>query len=83
MTEKEIQLLGFKKEFEFGGYPTFYYYVYDVANGLTFISSTDEDSKDDQWYIDVFNTDPKIRFCQMEKVQALINTLESAKIKKS
>jgi len=83
MTEKQIQSLGFTKEFEHGDDPSYHYYVYDIADGLTFISVASDEVKDDQWYVDVFNTDPIIRFCQMEKVQVLINTLESAKLKKS
>lgn len=81
MTEKQIQLLGFTKEFEHGEDPEYYYYVYNIADGLSFISNASDEVKDGQWYVDVFNTDPIIRFCQMEKVQVLINTFESAIIK--
>lgn len=82
MTEKELQILGFEKEFLFGEDDESYYYAYDVADGLGFISNSSDEVKNDQWYVEVFNTDPAIKFCQMEKVQSLINILESAKVKK-
>lgn len=85
MTERELILLGFKSEqiIEFEGEENpDYYYVYDVVNGLTFITPSREELKGDQWWVEIFDTNPSIRFCQMEKVQALINTLEKAKTDK-
>ena len=85
MTERELILLGFKSveinEFEGEENPD-YYYVYDVVNGLTFITPSRQELKGDQWWVEVFNTEPSIKFCQMEKVQVLINTLEKAKTAK-
>ena len=47
MTEKELHLLGFDKEFidEYEGDETYYYY-YVVANGLSLISCSNEDVED-------------------------------------
>jgi hypothetical protein len=56
--------------------------VYDVVNGLTFITPSRQELKGDQWWVEIFNTEPSIKFCQMEKVQVLINTLEKAKTAK-
>ena len=91
MTEREIQLLGFEKQ-EDGGIEIsddengvwvedeFHYYTYDIVNGLTLISnSNDEIGEDGQWFIEVFNTEPSIRFTEFGEVQALINLLESSK----
>jgi hypothetical protein len=83
MTEKEIQLLGFQKEnlLEFDQDDS-YYYVLDIVDGLTFITPTNEDIKNNEWYVEVFNTDPYIRFHQFEEVQVLINKLTKAIVKK-
>ena len=79
MTEKELQILGFEKE---NMEDDFYYYAYDIVDGLSLISNEiDPTNKEDDLYVEVFSTDPAIRFYKMEKVQALINTLESSKVK--
>ena len=80
MTEKEIQLLGFKREE--GLYNDFYYYTYYIANGFGFIScSDDEVGKDGKWFIEFFDSHPQIRFDKFEEVQSLINLLEKRIIK--
>ena len=83
MTERELILLGFKseeiKEFD---EDDSYYYALDVVNGLTFITPTNEEIKDGKWYVEVFNTDPLIRFHNMEELQSLINLLTNRIVKK-
>jgi hypothetical protein len=78
MTEKEIQLLGFVKEemVEYEGEvnPN-YYYALDIVDGLTFITPSNDDIKNNEWYVEFFNTDPQIRFDKFEELQALINLL--------
>ena len=84
MTEKEIKLLGFELNHEDSGsyYEKYHYYTYTVAKGLQFISNaSDEVGKDDQWYVEFFETEPTIRFTDFGKVQALINLLERQIIK--
>ena len=34
-----------------------------------------DDIKNNQWYIEIFNTQPTIRFNKMEEVQTLVNKL--------
>jgi len=93
MTEKEIQLLGFEKQ-EDGGVEVsddesglwiedeFHYYTYDIAIGLSLISSSsDEIGEDGKWFVEVFNTEPAIRFTEFGEVQALINSLQSRIVK--
>ena len=93
MTEKEIQLLGFEKQ-EDGGIEVsddlggmwiedeFYYYTYDIAMGLSLISnSNDQVGEDGKWFVEVFNTEPAIRFTEFGEVQALINLLQSRIVK--
>lgn len=82
MTEREIQLLGFQKE-EMKQYEEdeSYYYVLDIVDGLSFITRANDEIKDEQWYIEVFNTDPRVRFTEFGEVQALINLLTNRIVK--
>jgi hypothetical protein len=83
MTERELILLGFKSE-EIKEYDEddSYYYALDVVNGLTFITPTNEEIEDGKWYVEVFNTDPIIRFHDMGELQGLINLLTNKIVKK-
>ena len=82
MTEREIILLGFtSEELKEHEEDESYYYVLDIVDGLTFITRTNEEIKDDNWYIEVFNTDPAIRFTEFGEVQALINLLTNRVVK--
>ena len=80
MTEKEIQLLGFKKEHSLEN--DFYYYKYKIAEGFEFISNADDEvGEDKKWFIEIFNTDPIIRFTNPQQIQSLINMLEKQIVK--
>jgi hypothetical protein len=82
MTEKEVQLLGFQiEEIKEHEEDESYYYVLDIVDGITFITPTNEEIKDNNWYVEFFNTDPYVRFHEFGEVQALINTLNKAVIK--
>jgi hypothetical protein len=81
MTEKEIQLLDFEKNLSLDDYDPFYYYTYDITNGLSFISCADNEVKDGEWYIEFFNTEIPIRFYKFEEVQSLINLLTKRIVK--
>ena len=79
MTEKEIQLLGFERENMDEGY----YYAYKIADGFQFLSNVnDEIGKNEPWFVEIFNTDPQIRFNEFGEVQALINLIEKRIINK-
>jgi hypothetical protein len=79
MTEKEIILLGFKRE-EMDDDD--YYYAYDIARGFTFISNAKtEPGEDGGWYVEFFDSDPAIRFTEFGEVQGLINQLTGAVVK--
>ena len=81
MTERELEILRFKKidvsAEESGGNP-FYYYTHDVVNGLSLISNDSDSVTDGNWYVEFFNTEIPVRFYDMSKVMALINTLTKA-----
>ena len=83
MTELELKLLGFQVEElkEYDGDES-YYYALDIVNGVTFITPTNEEIKNDEWYVEIFNTDPQIKFYNFGEVQGLINQLKSAIVKK-
>jgi hypothetical protein len=83
MTERELILLGFKsEEIKEHDEDESYYYALDIVDGLTFISPTNEEIKDGDWYVEIFNTDPLIRFNEFGELQGLINQLTSRIIKK-
>jgi len=83
MTERELILLGFKsEEIKEHDEDDSYYYALDIVDGLTFITPTNEEIKEDNWYVEVFNTDPQIRFNNFGEVQGLINQLTKAIVKK-
>jgi len=83
MTERELILLGFKsEEIREHDEDESYYYVLDIVDGLTFITPTNEEIKESNWYVEIFNTDPLIRFHEFGEVQGLINQLTSKIIKK-
>jgi hypothetical protein len=82
MTEREIQLLGFQKEeMKEHEEDESYYYALDIVDGVAFITRSNDEIKDDNWYVEVFNTDPAIRFTEFGEVQALINLLTSRIVK--
>jgi hypothetical protein len=74
MTEKEIQLLGFEKQTSLDN--DFYYYTLDIANGLSFISSANDEVKNDEWFVEFFDTDPAVRYTNFADFQALLNNLK-------
>ena len=83
MTEKELILLGLKsEEIKEHDEDESYYYVLDIVDEITLITPTNEEIKDGNWYLEFFNTDPLVRFHEFGEVQALINTLTRAIVKK-
>ena len=82
MTERELILLGFKsEEIREHDDDDSYYYVLDIVDGLTFITPTNEEIKEDNWHVEFFNTDPTLIFNEFGEVQALINQLILAIVK--
>ena len=82
MTERELISLGFLSEqIKDHDEDDTYYYALDVVDGITFITTTNDEIKDDEWYVDIFNTDPIIRFYDFQEVKGLINTLKNRIVK--
>jgi hypothetical protein len=83
MTEKEIKLLGFKREDMNDGDYSGYYYAYRIANGFEFLSNAnDEIGEGEEWFVEFFNSDPQILFYEFGEVQTLINLIEKRVVKK-
>ena len=78
MTEREVQLLGFKRN-EYSDWDgDYYYYSYEIAKGFGFISSgSDEIDETGEWFVNFFDSYPTIRFTEFGEVQALINLITS------
>jgi hypothetical protein len=84
MTEREVILLGFKSETiedYVGEENPDYYYALDIVNGLTLITPSKNELKGEDWYVEIFNTDPSVRFYDFTKTQAFINQLTNAVVK--
>lgn len=82
MTERELISLGFLSEqIKDHDEDDTYYYALDIVDGITFITPTNDEIKDDEWYVEIFNTDPIIRFYDFQEVQGLINTLKNRIVK--
>ena len=88
MTEKDLQELGFirqdSEEIVINGEDepstgdSFYYYVFDIANGFDLISnSNDEVGEDGEWFVEIFDTHPAIQFKDVEEVRVLVNLVKS------
>lgn len=81
MTEQDLINLGFKKEnvsAEESGADAYHYYTYDLSdNDLNFclISPANDEAKDDNWYVELFNFDT-MRFNTIEDVELFINLVE-------
>lgn len=82
MTEREIILLGLKsEEIKEHDEDDSYYYVLDIVDGLTLITPTNEEIKEGNWYVELFNTYPSVRFYDFGIVQGLINTITNGIVK--
>ena len=83
MTERELILLGFKsEEIKEDEDDETYYYVLDIVDGFTLITPTDDEIKNGEWYVEVFNTDPLIRFHEITEVENLVNIIKKSIVKK-
>lgn len=81
MTEREIQLLGFEKQTELDPRGNeWWYYTYDVAKGLSFITNANNECVNGEWFVEFFDTEPNIRFNSFEQFQKLLNIFDKCKV---
>ena len=80
MKEQDIIDLGFDKEFDYcyGGGGEYHYYVYDFGRSLSLISNANDETLDDEWYVDIFEED-NVRFTNKKDLERLINLLNKNK----
>jgi hypothetical protein len=79
MTEGQIILLGFEKQVEEEVENPFYYYTLDIVDGLSFITQANDEVKDGEWIVEVFNTSPYIKFKDVAILSNLIEVLNQNK----
>jgi hypothetical protein len=79
MTEEQIILLGFEKQVEEEVENPFYYYTLDIVDGLSFITQANDEVKDGEWIVEVFNTSPYIKFKDVAILSNLIEVLNQNK----
>ena len=76
MNLEELIKLGFKKETE-ESEPSFYYYNLDLVDGFSFITQADDEVKNGEWIVEIFNTNPAIKFKDAEELSELINIINN------
>ena len=83
MKEQDLVDLGFERadvsEIESGGDP-FHYYTLDFARGLSLISQASDEVVDNKLFVEVFETNPQIRFTDKKPIKELIKIITKAKI---
>ena len=75
MKEQDIIDLGFTKE----SGDNFYYYTYDFASGFSLITQASDEVINNEWFVEIFETNPMIRFTVKEHVESLINIMNKAR----
>lgn len=79
MTEKEIKALGFEKQIEEDNFDPFYYYTLDIVEGLSFITQSSDEVKNDKWFVEFWDTIPSIKFKDSKVLKNLIELLNKNK----
>ena len=77
MTEKELNKLGFKKEFStdmVDKKPMFYYYVIDIGD-IALISNSDDEAKKDGWKVEFFDSQ-SITFTDSKDIKDVVKALK-------
>ena len=79
MKEKQLIKLGFKQEFSIDTTDDehdFYYYTLDISRGLSFISSANDESLDDNWSVEILESGIHISdYHDLKKLIKLITKL--------
>jgi hypothetical protein len=75
MSEEDLIKLGFEKQIDNSG-KKFYYYTLTITAGLEFITQADDEVIDDNWVVEVFNTDIPIIYTDAVELSVLIVSLK-------
>ena len=82
MTEQDLIELGFERNtFDnyLGDKRDWYYYVYYFTDGFSLITQSSDEVVNNNWHVEVFETDEKIRFTNRGLVEALIIIINNGK----
>lgn len=84
MTQTELKSMGFSKvqvsALESGADP-FFYYRYELTDGIGFISPANDEIKSGRWYVEFYDTDPVVRFRKATELQTVIDIIEKSIVK--
>tara|TARA_X000001316_G_scaffold11757_1_gene4654 strand:- start:305 stop:571 length:267 start_codon:yes stop_codon:yes gene_type:complete len=79
MKEQDLIDLGFERtdvsEIESGGDP-FHYYTLDFTTGFSLISQASDEVIDNEWVVEIFNTEDKIGFVDKNELEQFINIVK-------
>ena len=79
MTEKELIELGFDKQIENDIENPFYYYTLNISSVISFITQANDEVKNGEWIVEIFETTPTIKFKDAKKLSNLIEILNQNK----
>jgi hypothetical protein len=83
MKEQDLLELGFEIQHAYAhetGYDEdFYYYRYTFAQHLQLLSSSSDEVKNNEWFVEFFDIEADIRFTNANDVNKLIILIEGAK----
>ncbi len=80
MTEQQLIKLGFEKNPIESYTEEDYYYFYPLVGEMGLISCVLSDVTDGKWFVDVFDSNPTIRYDEYGDVMDLINAFKKGKI---
>lgn len=75
MSEENLIKLGFEKQEDTSGIKDFYYYTLTITKGLEFITQADDEVIDNQWIVEVFETETPIMYTDSVELEILITSL--------
>jgi len=78
MNKEEIKILGFDKQVEEDAENPFYYYTLDITDGLSFITQANDEVKNGEWVVEIFES-PEIKFTNAKTLKTLLEILNQNK----
>ena len=79
MKEQDLVDLGFERtdvsEIESGGDP-FHYYTLDFTTGFSLITQASNEVVENEWFVEIFNTEDIIRFEDKNELEQFINIVK-------
>jgi len=76
MSEEDLIKLGFEKQEDTFDPKHFYYYTLTITNGLEFITQADDEVINDEWIVEVFETEIPIIYRDSLELSIIIASLK-------